>query len=101
MKIAEIFVKHKVEVFGGDTWVILFCDNLKAHENDQVQNSFEYSKMILYDLHKNITKAVQTIDSGYEKSLRCKIGHVLDIFLMSEETLSKQEGTMTSAYLEF
>ena len=36
-KIAEIFVKHKVEFHGADTWVLLLCDNLKSHGNDQVR----------------------------------------------------------------
>ena len=36
MKIADIFVKHTVEVYGSDTWVLVFCDNLKAGVNNQV-----------------------------------------------------------------
>ena len=40
MNIVEIFVKHNVEVHGADIWVLLFCDNLKAHVNDQVRNIF-------------------------------------------------------------
>ena len=38
MKIAEIFGKRKVGVDGDGTWVLLFCDNLKARVNYQVQN---------------------------------------------------------------
>ena len=48
MKIAEIFVKRKVGVNGDGTWVLLFCDNLKARVNDQVQNTFGYANMLLY-----------------------------------------------------
>lgn len=48
MNILEIFVKLKVKVHGADTWVLLFCDNLKAHVNDQIQKGLGYAKVILY-----------------------------------------------------
>ena len=48
MNISEIFVTHKVEVHGYDTWVLLFYDNLKDHMNDQVRNIFGDAKVLLY-----------------------------------------------------
>ena len=44
---------------------------------------------------------VQPIDTGYVRSLRCKIGHGLDILLMSEENLSKWEGNITATESKF
>ena len=98
MNISEIFVKHKMEVHGADTWVLRFCDNLKTHVNDQVQNIFGYAKGLLYYLPNNMTEVVQQIDAGYGRSLSCTMGHVLDIWLMSEEDLSKWKGKITAAY---
>ena len=98
IKIEEIFVKYKVAFHGADMWVILICDNFKAHVNDQVQNIFGYAKGLLYYLPNNMTEVVQQIDAGYGRSLRCNMGNVLDIWLMSEEDLSKWEGKITAAY---
>ena len=39
---------------------------------------------------------MQVIHYGYGCLLRCKIGHVLDIWLTNEENLSKWEGRMTA-----
>ena len=52
--------------------------------------------MLLYYLPKNTTEAVQVINYGYWCLLRCKIGHVLDIWLTNKENLSKREGKMTA-----
>ena len=40
---------------------------------------------------------MQPFDAGYGKSFRCKIVHVLYIWSMSEENLSKWEGNMIAA----
>ena len=85
IKIAEICVKHKLEVCGADISVLLFCKNLKAHVNDQVRNVFGDEKLLLYYLLKNMTEVVQLIDAGYGRSLMWLIGYVLDICLVSEE----------------
>ena len=97
MKIKEIFVKHKVEVHGSDMWVILFCDNLKAHVNDQVQNSFGDEKVLLYYQPRNMTEVVQPVDAKYKRPLRCNIDYGLAIWLISKENLIKWEVNMTAS----
>ena len=84
INISEIFVQNKVEFYGADTSVILFCGDLKYHVNDQIQKILGDAKVLLYFLPKNMTEVVQPIDAGYGRSLRCKIEHSLDIWLMSE-----------------
>ena len=49
---------------------------------------FGVAKVLLYYFTKNMTEMVQPIDAGYGRSLRCKIRHVLDIWLTNEENLS-------------
>ena len=77
--------------------MILFCDNLKAHVNYQVGNIFGEEKLLLFYLSKNMIELVQPTNSGYGWLLRCNIGKVLDIWLVSEENLSKWEGNMIAA----
>ena len=38
--LSERFVMEKNRVYGEDSWVILFCDNLSAHVDQEVKTIF-------------------------------------------------------------
>ena len=79
--LAHNFVRRKIEMHGEDTWVIAFCDNLKAHVNEQVRDIFGKGHVFLCFFPPNMTHIVQPIDAAIEQSLRIAIGHVLDRWL--------------------
>ena len=62
--LAVKFVNHKNEVHGVDKWVILFCDNLSAHLDEEVRNIFGDAKVFLCYFPPNMTNFIQPIDAG-------------------------------------
>jgi DDE superfamily endonuclease./Tc5 transposase DNA-binding domain. len=96
LELAEKFVTHKIEVHGLDTWVILICDNLRAHVDDDVKRMFGDAKVFLCYFPPNMTNVLQPIDAGIGRSLRTFIGHQLDAWLMSDDNLALWEATMTA-----
>jgi hypothetical protein len=96
LDLAEKFVTHKIEVHGGDTWVILFCDNLRAHVDDDVKRMFGDAKVFLCYFPPNMTNVLQPIDAGIGQSLRAFIGYQLDYWLMLDDNLALWEATMSA-----
>lgn len=45
-EIAKAFVRKK-KMRHGDLWVLLFCDNLKAHLGDEVKQIFGEGRVLL------------------------------------------------------
>ena len=64
-------------------WVILFCDNLKAHLDEEVKKIFGDTKVFLCYLPPNMTNFIQPIDAGLGCSLRLAVGIYLDAWLMN------------------
>ena len=77
--------------------VLLFCDNLVAHLDEEVKNVLAGVGIFLYCLPPNLTETLQPIDAGYGRSVRLAIGSLLDEWLMEEENLAKWEGSMSAA----
>ena len=85
--LAVRFVDFKIQKHGVEKWVILFCDNLSAHLDEEVKSIFGNGKVFLCYFPPNMTNMVQPIDAGLGRSVRIKIGHALDEWLMEEEHL--------------
>ena len=95
--LATKFVQFKNKTHGESTWVLLFCDNLSAHLDEEVKEIFGNGKVFLYYFPPSMTEVVQPIDAGYGRSLRCIIGNLLDNWLMDTGNLAKWEQRMTAA----
>ena len=54
-QLATKFVNFKTEKYGPDTWVLLYCNNLRAHLADDVKKIFGDSKVFLCFLPPNMT----------------------------------------------
>ena len=97
LEIARRFVEHKIEVHGEDVWVILFCDNLKAHIHPAVKEIFGNAKVFLCFLPPNMTNFIQPIDAGLGRTVRIYITHILDEWLMGDENMESWESKMTAS----
>ena len=95
--LAVRFVDFKIQKHGVEKWVILFCDNLSAHLDEEVKLIFGNGKVFLCYFPPNMTNMVQPIDAGLGRSVRIKIGHALDEWLMEEENLEKWESKMSAS----
>ena len=96
-QLAHCFVAHKQEVHGEDVWVLLFCDNLKAHLDQEVKQIFGQGKVLLCYLPPNMTNFIQPIDAGLGRSVHCAVARELDDWLMDANTMVPWEGKMTAA----
>jgi len=96
-QLAHRFVAHKKEVHGEDVWVLLFCDNLKAHLDQEVKQIFGDGKVLLCYLPPNMTNFIQPIDAGLGRSVRCAVARELDDWLMDANNMMCWEGKMTAA----
>ena len=94
--LAERFVMEKNRVHGEDVWVILFCDNLSAHLDQEVKTIFGNGKVVLFYLPPNMTNFIQPIDAGLGRSVRILIGHFLHAWLMEADHMEKWESKMTA-----
>ena len=94
--LAVNFVNRINEVHGVDKSFILFCDNLSAHLDEEVRKIFGDAKVFLCYFPPNMTNFIQPIDARMGRSVRNKIGKLLDEWLMSEENLGRWEGKMTA-----
>jgi len=88
-RLAHGFLWRKIEKHGEEAWAIAFCDNLKAHVNEQVQDIFGKGRVFLCFSPPNMTNIVQPIDAAIGQSLWIAIGHALDRWLMDGEKMMK------------
>ena len=84
MNISNKIFRHKNEVRGRYVWVILFCDNFKAHLEKDVRRVFYDSKFLLLWFTPNMTDFIQSIDEVIRRSVRTAISHFLGSWLMEE-----------------
>ena len=91
------FFKHKVAVSGEDVWVILFCDNLSAHLDEELKKIFGERKVLFCFLPPKITNFLHPIDRGLCRSVRLSVSRHLDEWLMNNDNISRWEGTMPSS----
>ena len=80
--LATRFVEKKNAKHGEDVWVLLFCDNLSAHLDEEVKRTFGNAKVLLFYFPPNMTNFIQPIDAGLGRTVRISIGHFLDQWLM-------------------
>ncbi len=95
---AQNFSEHVKEKWG-DQKVLLFCDNLDAHVCDNTKKIFADGNVFLFCLPPSVTEAVQAIDAGYGRSMRCAVGRLLNSWLMEEKNMEmwETEKGMTAA----
>jgi hypothetical protein len=94
--IARGFVDYVKEKHKGKR-VLVFCDNLSSHLADSVKKIFREGNVVLCFLPADLTEAVQPIDAGYGRSVRCCIGNLLDSWLMEDENMDRWESGMKPA----
>jgi hypothetical protein len=94
--IAKGFVVYVKEKHKGKR-VLVFCDNLSSHLADSVKKIFREGNVVLCFLPADLTEAVQPIDAGYGRSVRCCIGNLLDSWLMEDENMDRWEHGMKPA----
>ena len=75
--------------------MILFCDNLSAHLDQEVKTLFGNGKVLLFYFPPNMTNFIQPIDAGLGRSVRILIGHFLHAWLMEADHMEKWESKMT------
>ena len=96
-KSAISFNDHIKTRWGEDAKALLICDNLDAHIADKTKAAFgKDNRVFLFCLPPQVTEAIQPIDAGYGRSIRCCIGRLLDEWLMTEEHLRDWEEGMTA-----
>ena len=95
-KLANKFVEHKNKVHGKNEWIILFCDNLRAHVASSVKTIFGENKVLLCFFPPGCTNFIQPIDAGYGRSLHVAVSNSLDEWLMKNENILKWEGKMSA-----
>ena len=61
--LAKVFVLH-VRGIHGDSWVLLFCNNLSAHVDSEVKQIFLDGKVFICYLPSQTTESTQPIDGG-------------------------------------
>jgi hypothetical protein len=82
---------------GDDATALLICDNLDAHVAAKTMAICTEGKAtFMYALPPTVTEAIQPIDAGFGRSVRCAIGRKLDEWLLTEENLEKWERGMTA-----
>lgn len=70
---------------------MLFCDNLDAHVCTGTKSIFAAGNVFLYCLPPTVTEAIQAIDAGYGRSIRCAVGRGLDAWLLQEDNMTLWE----------
>ena len=95
-ELARGFVEYVKQKHPGKC-VLVFCDNLSAHLADSVKQIFKDGGCTLCFLPPDLTEAVQPIDAGYGRSVRCTIGNLLDDWLMQDENMEIWEKGMTAS----
>ena len=87
---AQGFCDHIKKKWGNQK-VLLFCDNLDAHVCENRKKIFAAGNVFLYCLPPTVTEAIQAIDAGYGRSVRCAIGRGLDAWLQLEDNMALWE----------
>ena len=96
------FNNHVKERWGNDTKVLLTTDNLDAHVYQETKKLLAKDErvFVLY-FPPNCTEAIQPIDVGYGRSIRCCIGRCLDAWLMEANYLKLWEKSMAASERRF
>ena len=94
---AKNFNEHIRKRWGNNAKALALCDNLDAHICEQTKEVLgANSNVFLYCFPPAVTEAIQPIDAGYGRSVRCSIGRQLDDWLMDSNNLEKWESAMTA-----
>jgi hypothetical protein len=94
---AERFNDHIKTRWGPEAKALLTCDNLDAHVFSGTKEIFgKEGRVFLFCFPPQVTEAIQPIDAGYGRSIRCAIGRLLDNWLMESDNMEKWETGMTA-----
>ena len=94
---AKRFNNHILERWGKNAKALLTCDNLDAHVFQGTKDIFgEGGRVFLFCFPPAVTEAIQPIDAGYGRSIRCAIGRLLDEWLMEKDNMESWEAGMTA-----
>ena len=94
---AERFNKHILERWGPKAKALLTCNNLDAHVFQGTKDILtKDGRVLLFCFPPSVTEAIQPIDAGYGRSVRCAIGRLLDEWLMKSDNLELWEAGMTA-----
>ena len=95
---ANTFNDHIKERWGETAKVLLSADNLDAHVFHGTKDTLAKDGLVVaLFFPPDCTEAVQPIDAGYGRSIRCSIGRQLDAWLMESDHLEVWEKGMTAA----
>ena len=67
------------------------CDNLDAHVASETKEVFAAGNIFLFCLPPTVTEAIQAIDAGYGRSVRCAVGRLLDSWLLDGDNMERWE----------
>ena len=95
-ELAKRFVREKIIKHDEDVWVIMFCDNLNAHLDEEMKQIFGDGKVLLFYFPPNMTNFIQPIDAGLGRSVRIEIGNSLDLWLMDANNMERWESKLTA-----
>ena len=87
---ASNFTDHVNKRWGGKK-CLLFCDNLDAHVCEETKTIFADGNVFLFCLPPSVTEAIQAIDAGYGRSMRCAVGRALNAWLMEKNNMELWE----------
>ena len=94
---AQNFNNHIKERWGEKAKVLLTADNLDAHVFKGTKEAVaKDGRIMVLFFPPSCTEAVQPIDAGYGRSIRCSIGCQLDAWLMEGDHLEVWEKGMTA-----
>ena len=94
---ARTFNDHVREKWGDNAKVLLTADNLDAHVHHGTKEILaKDGRVFILFFPPCCTEAVQPIDAGYGRSIRCCIGRLLDAWLMESDHMELWEKGMTA-----
>ena len=94
---AKNFNDHIKDRWGENAKALLTADNLDAHVYHRTREILaEDGRVFALFFPPSCTEAIQPIDAGHGRSIRCTIGRLLDDWLMEADNLEIWERGMTA-----
>ena len=81
----------------GNVWKPLHLDNLSVHCNAEAKRIYWDGRAFSYYYPAQPSEFAQAIESGLGMSVRIEVGNLLDMWLMEEENILKQEDKMMAS----
>ena len=81
----------------GEFWGLLHLDDLSAYCNAEEKRICSEGKVFFCCSPSQTTESTQAMDTGCGRSIRCVLSHLLDAWLMEEESMLMREGKMPAS----